>query len=477
MKPQVSITMGNRRSRIDCGEDLDALETVQKLFRFHPDGYQYMPTYTNRHWDGYIHLFKNGWAPTGLVLTLIPSLQKHADVVVLDQRQETDFQQPNKAAWEQARTYQQQCYLKMLTASRTGGLILQCTGSGKTFVAGLYFSALVGHGMFFVDELTLLEQARRAIQSVTGEAVGKIGGGSFDPQRLTVATLQTLSHPNRRTQTKKLRPDVVIIDEIHEAINDRTRKVLDLLQPRAVFGLTATLQLRKKAVRYQAAAMAGPVVFDYPLETGTEEGYLASGVVVRVCSSFGVASMLRYSDRETKYLDGVVNNAQRNQFIAELVKVCAARRHPTVVLVDRLLHLDNLRAALGDHPTRVLSGEDPQEDRTSAIEEMKAGRLLTIVTNKIFGKGVDIPNLEVTIDATGRASHNRAMQRLGRASRRAEGKRGFIHFDVADTHLPATAERLKAYHKLKARVFSVTGTSVTPHRLLKMAERKLDKLV
>jgi len=270
----------------------------------------------------------------------------------------------------------------------------------------------------------------------------------------------------------------VIVDEIHEAINDRTRGVLELLSPWAVFGLTATLQLRKKHIRYQAAAMAGPVVYTYPLQQGVKEGYLARGLIVRIDRSFGKdARLLRRGGSENRYLEAVVDNTARNQYVAELAAESARRGHPTIVLVDRLLHLDNLHAELAQRfpHFRMLSGEDSKETRAQAIQEMREGRLRLILTNRIFGKGVDIPNLEVVIDASGRQSHNAAQQRFGRGTRKNQGKVGLIHFDIADRNLPATQERRKAYRKLKMPMVRCVKP-LPPEKLLDLAEQRLRHL-
>lgn len=473
----ITITLGNRVSQVDCGEDLDALERLRQLFRFHPDGYEYMPTYKNGHWDGYIQMLRRGRVATGLALDVLPTVEKLYPVRIVDKRAPVSFRAPATDVWNKARAYQQECYGKMVEASRTGGLVLQSTGSGKTFVAGLYFSTLQGRGIFFVDELTLLEQARRAIQEVAQEQVGVVGGGKFTPKRITVATVQTLSQRRRATQVAQIQPDVVVIDEIHEAINDRTWKVLELLKPKAVFGLTATLQMKKKAIRYQATAMAGPVIYTYPLEEGVKQGFLSRGVVVRVVRAFGLdAKALAYQSRDERYDEQIVDNRTRNQFVAGLARESAGKGHPTIVLVERIRHLENLEQAMAGFPFVVLSGQDSKEARMDAIQSMRRGELKVILTNRIFGKGVDIPNLEVTIDATGRSSHNQAQQRLGRNSRKTEAKKGFLHFDIADKRLEATKERLVAYRRLKVPIVDVK-TPLSAKEVLTLAEERLEESV
>ena len=473
MLPQIAAAIEHRTTRIDCCGDLDALDAASRVFRFRPDGYAYMPAYVSGQWDGYIRLLRGGRVPTGLFLQQLAELQRVLQVCVTDNRTLPEFGDPAVAAWQQARPYQRECYQAMLAASGTGGIVLQSTGSGKTFVAGLYFSALRGRAMFLVDELTLLGQAQKAIASVLQEPVGIFGGGKFSPERITVSTVQTLDRRRKTDDVRKFRPEVVILDELHEALNDRTDRVLAALKPKAVFGLTATLQMEKKPIRFRAAATCGPVIYTYPLQQGIEEGHLAQGVVVRVDREFGACFRLfRKSGAEERYERAVVDNHARNLYIADLAATCA-RKHPTILLVDRIRHLENLDGMLNGCARRVLCGEDAKEERAQAISDMIAGKLNLIVTNRIFGKGVDIPNLEVVIDATGRQSRNAAQQRLGRGSRKSPGKIGLIHIDIADPLLSATKQRLIAYRKLKVPIVDVK-IHLSPQQLLDYAYNHLN---
>src|SRR5262245_34854775 len=160
--------------------------------------------------------------------------------------------------------------------TKNGGLVLSPTGSGKTFIVGMYFKHLVGRGVFIVDELTLLHQAKEELEKVLGERVGTVGESKYRPRRITVATIQTLQlhtgDPEFDEWKSKIR--AMVIDEVHLHLNKRTKEVLNDIQPRVVFGLTATLELQKKHIRMAAHAMCGRVIFDYNLKEATEEKFL-----------------------------------------------------------------------------------------------------------------------------------------------------------------------------------------------------------
>src|SRR6266566_5086544 len=193
-------------------------------------------------WDGFIHLLRYDSVGTGIFLALREKLEAEAGIkfLVEDERKPPELKQYDLP--EKARDYQQQCFQEMLKASKTGGLILQATGSGKTLQSGLYFKALVGAGVFFVDELTLLDQAQKELEAVLGEPVGNIGNQKFNPKRITVATIQTV-HLHRFDRgflpwIKTLQ--AMFIDEIHLALNRRNFQTVAAIKPPVIFGLTAT---------------------------------------------------------------------------------------------------------------------------------------------------------------------------------------------------------------------------------------------
>jgi len=76
--------------------------------------------------------------------------------------------------------------------------------------------------------------------------------------------------------------DVLVIDEVHVAMNRRSISIVSTIAPKAVFGLTATLELHKPDVRMRVTALAGPKIFEYDLPTAVAEGNLSKGVICYV---------------------------------------------------------------------------------------------------------------------------------------------------------------------------------------------------
>lgn len=463
----VRVRLTNRWAIFDCPPEVQV--RLKKYFRYHPKNYQFRESYRNGSWDGWANLMARGRVPSGLFLARRSLLAGRFLLQVVDQRILPAFREISS---EGMRPYQISALRRMVQASNSGGLVLSATATGKTRLAGAYFRALVGGGCFVVDELTLLEQSRREIERWLGEEVGVVGRSEFTPRRITVATIQTLDlHRKRKDFLRWFRTlEAVIVDEFHVSLNDRIDRVLRAIKPKAVFGLTATLLMEVPEIWMTAVSLAGPVVFEYPITVGVAEGHLAPGVVC--CLKFfdplrGEAAPYRSRvDGKTVWISGpqaeyrrhISLNAERNRAIEMIIREGLKWNRRIVILVTHRSHLRALDRRFPDVRHVALSGEVKTETRLDAMEEMDAGRLPLILATKVFAKGVNVPTLDMIVDASGAPSWEDALQRFGRGNRKSEGKRGLIHVDISDVGSPfaRTAKaRLKALRETGSPIVEI----------------------
>ncbi len=457
--------------------ELEQIDWLTQYFRYRVRNYEWMPRYRSGAWDGYKSMMWWGEVPTGLFLDRREHIEQKAKCrfVITDNRQLPAFKeltpehirQEGPEVLDHLRYYQREAVTAMVEASGTGGLILNATGSGKTFIAGAYFSLLDGRGCFVVDELTLLEQARSAFAKLLHEHIGVVGNMIFDPARITVATIQSLQKHSKKKEFRKWFKtlDVLIVDEIHKAINKRSVSVIRKIQPKAVFGLTATLELQKLEVRMQVVSMAGPPIYNYPYEQGVKDNVLSNGVVVRVlCAQPGKF----YKNPTEDYNAVIVNSKLRNQLIEDLVRAGIAAGRTVIVLVQRLRHLAILSKRLKDIPHEVMQGKRKMKERRAAQARMNKRKLPLIIANVVFGTGIDISTLDMIIDGTASPSKNNAAQRFGRGSRKDKLKDGLIYLDISDRSTavglsnrfqkPAW-KRALAFKKLNVPIVRIKGTT------------------
>jgi len=126
-------------------------------------------------------------------------------------------------------------------------LVVAATGTGKTVIAALdYRDNLSTPGryprlLFVAHRIEILEQSMRTYRAVLKEgSFGEILGGAYEPRNWThvFATIQSLSRNLDRILPDQF--DVVVIDEFHHAEASTYRKVLQVLNPAELLGLTAT---------------------------------------------------------------------------------------------------------------------------------------------------------------------------------------------------------------------------------------------
>ncbi len=299
-------------------------------FSFRPKGYIWMPAYRMGQWDGWIRLLKRDKVPTGLFLAMKSTIEKELKVRFRITKECTRLQFKEDSMGE-ARPYQKECVKAMIEASqRGGGLVLKATGSGKTLTTGLLLKRFTGVSCFVVDELALLHQAKAELQRVTKEKVGIVGESEFAPERITVATIQTLNLYRAKSKfvTWFSKIEILILDEIHIQLSKRNWNVIETIKPPAIFGLTATLELQKAYISLKAFAVAGPVCYTYPLERGVAEGYLSRGVCLAVQPDQMTHPYKKYS---TDYSLNIVESNRRNQIVREIVECGIEQGHYCIV--------------------------------------------------------------------------------------------------------------------------------------------------
>jgi len=463
----VTAIMRNRRTTLTYPFP----DEIPEFFSFMVPNHRFMPA-AKRGWNGSICLMRGSRVPTGLFLSMRREIEGELQIEfeVDDRRKIPDFRPlPERLTvlGFEVRAFQERAVRRMIRASGTGGLLLNATGTGKTFIAGLYLRYLKGSAIFVVDELTLASQARDELEAVLQEEVGMIGESKFRPRRVSVATIQTLYQHrwNPAFQDMLENLEVLFIDEIHLMLNRRQEEVVHAFPAKAVFGLTATLELAKESVRYPALALCGPVLYTYSYEQAVTEKYLAPGVVIGV----DLARTTAYEGEEEgdfpyheRYTEAIVNAEERNAVIEDLVREGIQKGKSIAVLVERVHHLKKLSSRLSDIPHEAVYGDRITGERLHAKKQFEAGHIRLLIANKVFKKGINLKRLDMIIDAAAMKNPNDAIQKFGRGVRLFAGKRGLLYLDIGDRKLVGKRNHFSAATARRRRAFVKAGIPVLP---------------
>lgn len=155
------------------------------------------------------------------------------------------------------------------------------------------------------------------------------------------------------------------------------------------------------------------------------------------------------------------NNDVRDEQIIRDVANCVQAGRTPVILTKYVDHAKKLSERLKNHADRLilLTGSDGTKARRAQVEELNAvddaESLILVGTGSLLGEGFDFPRLDTLFMATPVSGENVVEQYVGRLNRDYEGKENVIVYDYVDSHIPKFdkmyAARLKAYKKSSAR--------------------------
>lgn len=323
------------------------------------------------------------------------------------------------------------------------GILQSPCGSGKTQM-GIALAARIGRKTLWVTHTAdlLTQSFERAEQYYPRELLGKITAGRVQiGSHLTFATVQTLSKLD--LQKYKYTWDVIIVDECHRVSGTPSSmkmfyQVMSSLAARYKYGLSATVH-RSDGLIKSTFAVLGNVKYQVPDESVAEKTMQVrilrrdTGVQIsRVC--LDTDGTLVYS----KLMEYLIENTKRNnQILSDLIE---NQKHFNLILSDRLLHLQQIMAAM---PVEIrqyavmidgkMTSKKAKADRIRAIEEMRSGeKHFLFASYNLAKEGLDIPRLDRLYLVTPKKDYAVVTQSIGRIARVFDGKVDTVCYDYVD---------------------------------------------
>lgn len=299
--------------------------------------------------------------------------------------------------------------------------------------AGIVASVPEARWLIVVPQSDLLEQFAKHIRERLGEEPGIIGDGQWHPQRITIATFQTLSRrmtKNRDQRAFSFMRSVqgMIVDEAHQCASGSFSFVCSqAVNAFYRIGISATPLDRTDKKSVFVIAQLGGLIHKTSSAELRARGFLADATVKMVRCVQG-------SNAPTwpgVYGECVVRSKARNALVAQMAATAAK---PALVFVNHVKHGATLLPLIrkAGLQAKLVWGEADTEERRDAIKDLVEGRLDVIVCSNVFAQGVDIPSLKSVINAAGGSSVILTLQRLGRGTRVTESKTTFEAWDVLD---------------------------------------------
>jgi superfamily II DNA or RNA helicase len=330
------------------------------------------------------------------------------------------------------------------------GVVVLPTGAGKTVVAFEAMARLGVRTLVVVPTIELLRQWRANIierLAAPEDHVGAIGGGERRPGPITVITYDSAAMPRRRLDDYGL----LVFDEVHHLPAESYRTIVAKCAAPWRLGLSATLQ-RADGRHDDLCALIGPTVFERDAEELAAGRHIATYRERRIYVDLSPEEEMRYEALMAQwrwYLatrrselggpdmfaalirraggDPEARRALRAHHEARLVALNASAK---VEACERLLrvHADDKVIVFSEYVDMVdriskalilpaITYRTPPAERRAILEGFRSGELTKLVTGRVLNEGVDVPDANVAIVASGSSSLREYVQRLGRVLR------------------------------------------------------------
>ena len=248
----------------------------------------------------------------------------------------------------------------------------------------------------------------------------------------------------------------VYFDECHHAASDSAIEVLQEINAKYVYGVTATPK-RGDGKEKINEFLLGPIRYRFTAKDRAEEQNIDHLVYPRFTRTVKPHHLSKTPYGNDAY-ELIRNNDVRDEQIIRDVADCVQAGRTPVVLTKYVDHANKLSERLKKYADRLilLTGANGTKARRAQVKELNevddADSLILVGTGSLLGEGFDFPRLDTLFMATPVSGENVVEQYVGRLNRDYDGKENVIVYDYVDSHIPKFdkmyAARLKAYKKI-----------------------------
>jgi DNA excision repair protein ERCC-3 len=296
---------------------------------------------------------------------------------------------------------------------RGAGVLVGPPGSGKTVAAMGVMAAIEGETLVLVPSRELAGQWHDELLSKTTLSPGEVGeyhGGTKEMAPVTIATYQTAGMDRHRELFDARRWGLIVYDEVQHVPAPIARRSAEL-QSKSRLGLSAT-PVREDDKESEIFTLVGP-----PIGTDWtalfEAGYVARPEVEIRYVPWDPESRDEYAAASGHRKRQVAaSNPAKVRAVENLLDETAGK---ALVFVD---YLDQGEAIAEALEVPFVSGETRHARRAKLLSELRRGERDLLVVSRVADEGIDLPDVETAIVASGLGgSRRQGTQRAGRTMR------------------------------------------------------------
>ena len=441
---------------------------LMEYFSFRPPGYQFVPSFKNKIWDGYVRLY-NPMKPylySGLLEYLTKFCTDRGYEISIPQELQPSLDIDDDYVLRLAealktpmtpRDYQVDYILNALRNSRS--LSLSPTSSGKSFIIYLiqqhYFRTFGHRTLIIVPTISLVHQMASDFvdYGCNENRIYKIQGGvdKATQHPIVISTWQSLMKlPKEWFDQFK----VVLGDEAHLFQAKSLTTIMEKLTDTPYrHGFTGTISSESKIHRLVLEGLFGPIKRFVSTKELMDEGTVADFKVKAIILNHSVDTKKLFNDAikdikkknkntnkktnlfamEKEFLG---NHTKRNLFLRNLI--WSLDNQNNLILFDWVEKHGKILEPLLRKEGRILhfihggtSGEERERIR-HVIENDPEKRHDILASYGTFSTGVSIKRIDNAIFASGYKSEVKVLQSIGRTLRKGNGSDNACLYDVTD---------------------------------------------
>ena len=427
-------------------DDRGIAEELSAYFTFKVPGYQFMPAYRNKFWDGQIRLYNTS------TQMLYSGLNNYVIMFAKERGYEVEFEYDNSAdnysvaeakkfVEEEKftmvpRDYQLEAYVDAIRYKR--GLFISPTASGKSFIIYMIMRKLLRQTLIVVPTTTLVHQMYSDFEDYgfnSEKYCHKIfSGKDKNTDKPVVITTWQSIYKLRKDWFKKF--DVVIGDEAHLFKAKSLTSILEKMEDTEYrFGFTGTLD-GTQTHKLVLEGLFGPAQKVITTKELMDSGTLADFKIKILALKYHdeIRKIVSKMDYQAE-MDFLVSHEGRNKFIKNLALSLEGNTLLLFQYVEKHGKIleEMIKEEAGDRKVFFIHGGVKGEERDDirGIVEKENGAII-VASYGTFSTGVNIKNLHSIIFASPSKSKIRNLQSIGRGLRKSDTKDSAMLYDIAD---------------------------------------------
>ncbi|MFN8111661.1 MAG: DEAD/DEAH box helicase family protein [Solirubrobacterales bacterium] len=330
------------------------------------------------------------------------------------------------------------------------------TGAGKTVAAvGFVESSRTGG-------ILILTHRRNLVDQFIGEISDRGYGDRLSPPLLKgkdnaygPVTVETYQWFVRNAGQISDAYSIVICDEAHTALGEKTSACIRAWQGPVFIGMTATGALIARHV----ADLFPTQTSRFDLAQAARRGVIAPLRCIRIPPGPGVRTLANVplrrgevdQDFDQEELAKLLDQGPFNVAIADLY-ASRFKKVPGVIYTAGVTHANNVAEAMRefDINARAVSGETPKRELAEILAAFERGEVDVLCNAMLLAEGWNSPRATICMHLAPTASKRIYQQRVGRVTRRNPGKEAGLVIDLVH---PATRhdEAIVTLHSLLDR--------------------------